>query len=259
MTQTPAVHSQPQRTRPLFARLAPAILALGIFASGTSAFAGTPAQNAINAKLAAFRTDFNTDPDPDATTAKAMSIITAKSTDLLLAIAAAAEDPANNAIAAGDFAAAILLAGEGANGVVDAGKFRADKDKVIASVIDQLVKSRALAGDSATIAAIVNSAFTNAKTVANPTGTGLTSSGQAAALGQALKSATNPATGDAIGDQAAVQTVFNAFTKAADAQKLAATAILNANTGTGGNSGAVASFVDSVLDNTALLKIGEYF
>jgi hypothetical protein len=238
----------------LFQRYSGALLALSIAWSGFDASA-TPdqARGAINAKLAAFRTDFNTDPEPDQTGAKPNSFISAKAPDLLLAIAAALEDPANAAISGSDFAAAVLLAGDGTvAGIADTGKLRSDRDKIIASVIDQIIQSRQLAGNSGAIAAILNGALSDAKTPANPSNLGLTAAGQAAAIGQALKSATDPNAGLSMAAEVKVKDVVNQQGTDTNKLKLIGTAILNANSGTGANSGNVRSFLNGLMDNGVL-------
>ncbi len=244
MTQTPAVDTQRQKMaiKPLAARFAPAVLAIGLAWCGHSAQAAPlDGQNAINTKLTAFITDFSTDPEPNAVLGKIPTNVTAKAADLLLAVAAVLEDPLNTVSVEDVVAGAIRQD--------TSGKARADRDKVIASLIDQAIKSENLAGDTATIALILQTVL---DTNFTDTKLGLTSAGRAAAIGQALKSATDPLAGDTIAEQQRVKDHFTSIIKVADKQKFAATAILNASTGTGANAGAVASFVDGLFDDSSL-------
>lgn len=224
----------------LITLIAPVLAAAAL---GVNSLQATPlqGQTAINAKLDAFIIDYSTDPNPDVTKGKVPTNVTAKPADLLLAIAAVLEDPGNT-LSAADVIAGALLPDVST-------KTRGDRDKVIASMIDQAIKSTNIAGNGAQIAALVQAVldtnFTNQKL-------GLTNAGRAAAIGQALKSSTDPLTGDLIADQQRVKDSFTAFTKPKDAQKFAATILLNASTGSGANAGAVGSFIDSLFDSNTL-------
>lgn len=244
MTPTSAPRPSPNKngTRPLLARIVPAFAAITLVWSGMNAHATVAqGQAAINAKLIAFATDRQEDPDqnndnkPGVT---ATTNATAKAAELILAIFAAMEDPANAGISASDFVAGALTPDL-------LGKKRGDADKVIAQILDQAIQSRKLAGDKVQIAAMIK----QASLVIIGTGPALSVKGLTAAIGQGLKSATDASTGEEIATQLESKIEGPAVV---DKTKTVAAAVQAAVTGTGANVTSVKSFIDRLFDQGTL-------
>ena len=239
-TSTPKSTVSTLGMRPLITRIFPAIAAVTLIWSGTSAYA-TPAQGqaAINAKLIAFANDQTEDPDQNNDNkpfVKPTTNATAKAAELILAICAAMEDPANAGISASDFVAGALTP--------DAlSKKRGDADKVIAQILDQAIKSRNLAGDKVLIADMIE----QASLVSIAGKPALSVKGLTSAIGQGLKSSTDPSTGEEIAVQLKTK-----IEGQADKTKTVAAAVQAAATGTGASVTSVKGFIDKLADQGTL-------
>lgn len=233
--------SNRQRIRPLLTLIVPAFAAMTLVWSGVSAHATVAqGQAAINAKLSAFALDLQEDPDQNndnKPAVKATTSASAKAAELILAICAAMEDPANNGITdPSDFVAGALQLDVN-------GKKRGDADKIIALILDQAIKSRNLAGDKVKIADMIEQA--SLVTIAGKSA--LSVKGLASAIGQGLKSATDASTGEEIALQLEAR-----IEAQADRTKTVAAAVQAAATGTGANVASVKSFMDRLFDQATL-------
>lgn len=231
--------------------IAPAAVALTVFSWGaTDAFAApSDGRTKINAMLADFANDMN--PPGKVTTT-----ITAKLPELLLALSAVIEtelgaNPATfGPTQLADLVAGVLIEGAGAENA----KVRSDRDKIVAAVIDQAVRSAGVENAPSWIDDVLGAAI-----VADPAGDKLkpiTLAGQAAAIGQALKSGSTSDIGIYVAQLGSVKTAISQQTTAANKNKLVATAILNAAGGTNPNTVGVEEFVNALLSQGDLPLTG---
>ncbi len=156
-------------------RIAPAAAALTLALTGGTAFASPAGQAAINAKLT---------PNFNPALKLPTSVSRAKTTDILLALAFALEDPANAAFTADEIAEGALEADP-----LNAGKSRADKDKIAGQIIATVATSRTLS--PAQLAEVLKKVY-NVPSMLKPTG-------KALAVAAALKAAGTAVDGNALG------------------------------------------------------------
>ena len=201
--------------------VAPVAMAITFALTGGAAFASTAGQNAIAAKLT---------PAFVPSLKSAVSVSVAASSDLLLALAFALEDPANVTLTADEIAAGALEV------VASTGKSRADKDKIAGQIIATVAASRTLT--TAQLGAVLNKVYS--------VSTGLKPAGKALAVAAALKSAGAAANGNDLG--AALATVPGI---SAEVSLLLQNTSKALGTGTYAASGQLKNFVNGLSNSIA--------